>query len=173
MKNWAKVAFIFNAFVLMALTACSREQSEKNVQIQPGSFVTTLPSVVEHKPAKSKKCSLDTINGKPREKDNWIVNRNSSLTFSGWAFSMDGKETTPEVFIELAGPAQTYYALTTTRLMRPDANQYNQIDSSLAVGFELTATSSAIEPGVYEITVHQPLSKGTEFCDAGATLTVN
>lgn len=156
----------------ICLSGCSQESSE-NISIEPGKFVNAEPSAVTRKPAQSKMCALDTINGKQRDNDSWTVKRNSPLTFEGWAFSSDGKDAAPEVYVELAGPAQTYYAVTNDRHMRGDASQYHHIDAKLAVGFTLTAQSDAIEPGVYEITLHQGFGKTSEYCDAGATLTIN
>lgn len=171
MKLLSMPALIVSLIGYTVVSGCS-EKSSKNIQIEPGGFVNTEPSAVTRKPAKSKMCALDTINGKKRDNDSWTVKRNSPLTFEGWAFSSDGKDAAPQVYVELAGPAQTYYAVTNDRRMRSDANQYHQIDAKLVVGFTLTAQSDAIESGVYEITLHQGFGKSSEYCDAGATLTI-
>jgi hypothetical protein len=159
----------------VSLTACDRNvESGKQVTIESGQFVATEPSAVRGALSKSEKCSIDTVNGRPRTpKVGWEIKRGEPIDLQGWIFSNDGKKVAPEVFVQLSGPVDTYYAVTNNRIMRADANQHLAIDSSLTGGFRLQAKSDAIEPGVYEINIVQSFPDAKETCEDGVTLTVN
>jgi hypothetical protein len=162
--------------ICLSMLGCSKSSNtDRAVVIAPGQFVLDEPSKLSEKAIlRSKKCSADSINGKERSKESaWQIKRGDPISLRGWAFSMDDKEAYPEVFVRLTGDAQTYYALTTSRHMRPDANQYLQINPSLTIGFELTATSDQIEPGLYDIMIMQRGAGDVEGCRTGATLIVN
>jgi hypothetical protein len=159
--------------ILLLISACSKDNSKQNIKIDPGKFVATEPSEISDEQIKSKTCSLDTINGKQRSDGGWTTKQGAALALSGWAFAADKKQAAPAVYVELTGPVQTYYAITTQRHMRIDANQFHQVDPALAVGFELNATTEAIEPGVYKIAIIQSLNGAAEQCKTGASLTIN
>jgi hypothetical protein len=161
--------------ICLAMFGCSKSSNtDKEIVIAPGQFVLDEPSKLSEKIKSSKRCSADTLNAKERStEETWVIQRGAPIVLRGWAFSIDGNEAYPEVFVRLTGAAQTYYALTTSRHMRSDANQYLQINPSLAIGFELSATTDQIEPGIYEIMIMQRGSGDVEGCATGAMLIVN
>lgn len=167
----AQQAFFISLMLL--ISACSKDGPKQNVIIPPGKFVTNEPSIISNEQIKSKMCSLDTINGKQRKDGGWTVKQGEDVTFSGWAFSSDKKQAASEVYVQIMGPVQTYYAVTTQRHMRSDANQFHQADPALVIGFKLRANTGGIEPGVYEIAILQSLKEKAEFCKTSVSLTIN
>ncbi|MDB6062772.1 MAG: hypothetical protein JWM78_2875 [Verrucomicrobiaceae bacterium] len=166
---------IFFAASLALMAGCERNtETGKVVTIEPGQFVATEPSALHGSVSKSEKCSIDTVNGKLREpKVGWEIKRGQPLNLEGWIFSENGKQVSPQVFVELSGPVETYYAVTNTRILRGDANQHFSIDPSLQGGFQLQAKTDAIEPGNYQITILQSFSDRRENCEDGVSLIVN
>lgn len=173
MKTLSRAPLIALAFMQLAITTGCSRGPEKKVEINEGSFVATEPSAVSGDMQDSKNCSLDTINDQLRTDGNWTTTHGSTLTFNGWAFLNDSTRAAPETYIQLFGPALTYYAKTTERYMRPDANKDHHLDAKLAVGFKLTAKTDAIEPGIYQINILQSFNNSVESCSTSATLTVN
>lgn len=173
MKYFSTVACI--ALLGLSLTGCDRQaDTVKTAVIEPGQFVTTEPSAIHGSLSTSDKCSLDTVNGNLRKpKMGWEIKRGEPIDIQGWVFSNDGKKVTPEVFMQLTGPVETYYAVTTVRMLRSDANQHLAIDPSLVGGFQLHAKTDAIEPGSYEITLVQAFGDRRETCEDGVSLIVN
>jgi len=175
MHNTYKFGFI--ATVFLALLGCSKsDRSSQPVVIAPGQFVLDEPSkLTGSKIQSSKRCSADTLNGQARsQKDRtWEIKRGEPVILKGWAAGLDDKQPYPEVFLRLTGAAQTYYALTTSRHMRPDATHFLQIDSARPIGFELTAKTEQIEPGIYEMMIMQRGAGDIEGCDTDALLIVN
>lgn len=173
MKYFSTAACI--ALLGLSLTGCGREaDAGKTTVIEPGQFVATEPSAIHGSLSTSEKCSLDAVNGNPRKpKVGWEIKRGEPIDIQGWVFSNDGKTVAPEVFVQLTGPVEAYYAVTTIRSVRSDANQHLAIDPSLAGGFQLHAKTDAIEPGNYEINVLQVLGDRRETCEDGVSLIVN
>ena len=159
--------------IALSISACSKDSAKQNIKIEPGKFVTAEPSEISSEQIKSKMCSLDTINGKQRSNGGWSAKQGAALTLSGWAFAADKKQVAPAVYVQLTGPVQTYYAITTQKHMRGDANQVHHIDATLAVGFELRATIDSVEPGMYEVAIIQSIDGATEVCKVGASLEIN
>lgn len=159
----------------LSLIGCDRESGAvKTAVIEPGEFVATEPSAIHGSLSTADKCSIDTINGNTRKpKVGWEIKRGDPIDIQGWVFSNDGKQVAPEVFVQLTGSVETYYAVTTNRSIRSDANQHLTINPSLAGGFQLQAKSDAIEPGSYEINVVQALGNRRESCEDGVSLIVN
>ncbi|MFT3928996.1 MAG: hypothetical protein QM709_01760 [Spongiibacteraceae bacterium] len=163
-------------FILLSisLNGCNqKDEQAETVVIQPGQFFSTEPSAIKGSLSKAEKCSLDSINGQLRKpKIGWDIRRGEQIEIQGWAFSDDGKKASPEIYVQLIGVVESYFAVTTTRTMRSDANQYLRIDPSLAGGFQLQAKTDAIEPGVYKIEVVQRFGDRIETCEDGVNLTV-
>lgn len=172
MKHISKLALIG---CLLLLVGCDRsEESGKTVLIESGRFVTTEPSALYGSLSKSDKCSLDTINGKQRPStEGWEIKRGQPIDLQGWAFSSDGKKAAPEVFVQLTGQVDTYYAVTSSRSLRSDANEHLSADPTLKGGFQLQAKTDVIEPGSYEISVIQSFPDRRETCENGVNLIVN
>lgn len=155
------------------LVGCAK-QDPRNVVIAPGQFVPDEPTVIASgKPVKSKKCSLDSIDddGKAKERS-WKSRRGNGISMIGWAFQNDGTAAGNEVYVRLTGAAKTYYAVTTSRHLRTDVNEYHRVNPGEA-GFKLTATTEQIEPGIYEIAILIAAGGNVETCDADATVVVN
>ena len=166
---------LLGALSLMLLAGCDNsEDSTQTVNIAPGAFVSTEPSALHGTLDKSEKCSLDTINGQQRKPGvGWEIKRGEPIDLEGWAFSNDGKKVTPDVYIQLSGQVDTYYAVTNIRLMRSDANEHLAIDPTLKGGFQLKAKTDAIEPGSYDISVVQSFPDHKETCGGDVSLMVD
>jgi hypothetical protein len=144
-------------------------------EIAPDQLVVDEPIQLTRGPIeKSKKCRLDSINGKVRsEQNDWQIKHGDHVIFGGWAFSDDGASAPAEVFLRLTGGAQTYFAVTTRRLSRNDVTDFFHISRSLFVGFELPSATDSIEPGAYEIMILQVNGSRIEGCDTKTMLLVD
>jgi hypothetical protein len=141
------------------LNACSEG---KPVVIQPGIFTEDWPTALRKELVESKRCAIDQINGKNPHQNTLSFKSGEPLNMSGWIFSQtDG--VSPEVYVQLVGPALTYTALTQKRTPRPDLIQLFKLQSNWDAGFELQADQNA-EPGEYRLEILQPGSKGIADC---------
>jgi hypothetical protein len=176
MNFFVKTFAICSLAPLILLSGCEHKTADtgKNIVIEPGAFVATQPSALRGNLSNAKKCSLDTVNGKPREpKVGWSIKQGQPIDVQGWAFSEDGKSAAPQLFIQLNGQADSYYAVTNTRSLRSDANQRLATSATVEAGFSLQATTAAIPSGTYEIVVVQVFSDRVEACEDGVSLTIN
>lgn len=157
----------------IALSGCGND-SDKVVNIEPGRFVLDEPSKVRGEIKESKKCSIDTVNGRAMDDEHtWKISKGDEITIKGWAFGEGRKDVSPEVFIRLTGPAQTYFAVTSTRFPRPDVANYHGVDQLTKAGFELKAKADQIERGPYEIYIMQPFFGEVEGCSSPAMILVD
>lgn len=177
-SSWQPAILPFIACVVLVIAGCSRggpASPNKLVTIPEGQLVEDEPSVlVKGDFNKTHTCSLDTVNGKEMSQERtWEIKHGQNVTLSGWAFSEDGKETSAKIYVRLWGAVKTYYAVTTHKSARPDANRAHRIDPTLNVGFNLTAETDQVEPGAYQIMIMQAFAQGVEGCRSAALLLVD
>ncbi len=158
-----------------AMLGCSGGADQQAKEITPGQFVIDEPiQIAQHEFKKSGKCIIDSINAKAASKEQtWEIKHGEKVVISGWAFSKDGGTAPSPLFIQLTGDAQTYYAVSSTRMMRPDVNQLFQLNASLTTGFDLQAQTENIEPGAYEIMILQVNGTTVEGCNTKTMLLVD
>ena len=158
--RWVLASALFSLATLLGLSACS---DDKLVVLQPGTFSEDWPTAIRGKLIKNKKCAIDAVNGKSTEQRHFSLKNGEALVLAGWAFSQEDGPS-PEVYVQLVGPALTYTAITQTRYARSDVNQYFKLDPAWITGFELKAVQNA-EPNEYELHVLQAGKGGVAQCE--------
>jgi hypothetical protein len=124
-----------------------------------------------HSPARDDGCALDQI-ASANAAAVTDVSRQGEVRFVGWSADTTNKTVPPVVVIELDG-AKKYYAAAVRSTPRPDVAQTFGAPNLVTAGWDLLATFSSVDPGVYDVRVLGVSSAGDAVtCDAKRKLSV-
>jgi len=135
------------------------EELEIASTVSSDEFVAGLPAELSGKEwLKTKKASIDTVNGKTADIDRrWYLNQGKDIEIGGWIYD-ESQSSTGKVYVELAGAENRYYALVTQRVSRPDVAKSLGVDNG-EYGFLQKMRANKIPAGFYRVAVLQ-LSDG-------------